>query len=590
MRREMEELEKLNSQAEARKFYQKINRGRKEFQPRTNMCRDKEGNIISKKEDILERWAENFEEKLNEGNMREEESNTILNNEDEREKEPPSLEEVQRAINKLKNNKAPGADHLPAELFKHGGNTLLEILQQLIKNVWTQKVMPEDWNLGVLIPIHKKGDLLLCENYRGVTLLNIAYKILANILYYRLMPYTDNIVGNYQCGFCSGKSTTDQIFTLRQILEKANEYRMETHHLFIDFKSAYDTVNRNALYQAMNDFGIPPYLTAMVKMTLSNVECQIRIQGDVSRTFKTHTGLRQGDPLSSILFNIALEKIIRNTDLTTTGTIMNRRVQILAFADDIDIIARTKREMTQAFLNLEKCAKKFGLQINANKTKYMQTGIKNNLPPTVLAIGGHQFETIETFIYLGSLVTTNNDTKAEINRRIHLANKTYFGLCKHLKSDILSRNTKCRIYKTLIRPVLTYASETWVMTQDDERALGTFERKVLRHIYKGIQENGMWRRRYNFELYKAFDEPDVVTFIKKGRLRWMGHVIRMVDTTPTKQIIRQQPPGKRPKGRPKRRYMEQIEEDTKKLKINNWKTRAQNRADWKKLLKQVKTL
>ena len=88
-----------------------------------------------------------------------------------------------------------------------------------------------------------------CLNYRGVSLLNTAYKILSNILFARISSFAENIIGNYQCGFQKNRSTTNQIFTLRQILEKTKEFGIEIHHLFIDFRSAYDTIETNYIMQ-----------------------------------------------------------------------------------------------------------------------------------------------------------------------------------------------------------------------------------------------------------------------------------------------------------------------------------------------------
>ena len=92
----------------------------------------------------------------------------------------------------------------------------------------------------------KDANRMECSNCRGVSLLNTAYNILSNILFARISPFAENIIGNYQCGFRKNRSTTNQIFMLRQILEKTKEFGIETHHLFIDFKSAYDTIKRDS--------------------------------------------------------------------------------------------------------------------------------------------------------------------------------------------------------------------------------------------------------------------------------------------------------------------------------------------------------
>ena len=97
--------------------------------------------------------------------------------------------------------------------------------------------MAAEWNVSIIYPIHKKGDIMECSNYNGVNLPNTAYKILSNILFARISPFAENIIGNYQgCGFWKNKSTTNQIFRLRQILGKTKEFGIETHHF--KFKSA----------------------------------------------------------------------------------------------------------------------------------------------------------------------------------------------------------------------------------------------------------------------------------------------------------------------------------------------------------------
>ncbi len=104
------------------------------------------------------------------------------------------------------------------------------------------------------------------------------------------------------------------------------------------------------------------------------------------------------------------------------------------------------------------------------------------------------------------------------------ASRCYYGLLKHLRSKLLSKKTKCQIYKTLIRPVLTYGCESWTLKKNDEQLLLIFERKVLRTIFGAVQEDEVWRRRYNFELQRDFGEPNIVAVVKVQRLRWAVHI------------------------------------------------------------------
>ena len=98
------------------------------------------------------------------------------------------------------------------------------------------------------------------------------------MLFTRISIFAENIIGNCQCGFRKNRSTVNQIFTLRQILEKTEESGTETHNLFIDFKSAYDTIKTGELYSAMNEFNIPNKLIRLTRMTVGNTQSQIRTQ------------------------------------------------------------------------------------------------------------------------------------------------------------------------------------------------------------------------------------------------------------------------------------------------------------------------
>ncbi|XP_052859679.1 uncharacterized protein LOC128266927 [Anopheles cruzii] len=139
-----------------------------------------------------------------------------------------------------------------------------------------------------------------------------------------------------------------------------------------------------------------------------------------------------------------------------------------------------------------------------------------------IGIDGDEFEVVDEFVYLGSLVTADNDTSREIRRRIISGSRAYYGLHKQLRSNRLSTRTKCDLYKTLIRPVVLYGHETWTMLEEDRRVLGVFERRVLRTIFGGVQENGVWRRRMNHELAELYGEPSIQKVAKAGRIRWAG--------------------------------------------------------------------
>jgi hypothetical protein len=146
--------------------------------------------------------------------------------------------------------------------------------------------------------------------------------------------------------------------------------------------------------------------------------------------------------------------------------------------------------------------------------------------PTPPICHPQRFERVDSSKYLGSTVTHNNDISGEITIRLMAANRAYFALIKLLKSRLLSRKTKMQFYKTVIRPGLTYASETRTSTKNDTRVIERFERKVHRRKVGPVNENGRWRRRYK-ELYSVCKEPMVTVIVRSARLRWTGHVVTM---------------------------------------------------------------
>lgn len=588
------EIERFGNRKETRNFYRKVNESRNGYSQQPLLCKDKDGLVLADEERCIRRWAEYFKELLN--------PNTPLNRNDANDELPfqtaqphiadPTLQEVEDEILKLKNFKAPGTDNIPGELFKHGGNALCMEMHELIMRIWNDEELPEEWKTSIICPIHKKGDKLECCNFRGIALLNIAYKIFANILYKRFLPYSESTVGEYQGGFRVGRSTTDQLFNIRQILEKCKEYNIEIHQLFVDFKAAYDSVKRRKLWRVMEEFGIPRKLISLAELTLSGANSRVRIRNKLSEVFDIEEGLRQGDPLATLFFNWILEAAVRTMDMDASGTIFTKSSQLLGYADDLDIMGRSMEAVTEKFVALDRKGTDLGLKINDTKTEYMIISPSNRQHEQSVTIDTHTFKVVNKFVYLGSQLNSDNDIMDEIKRRITLGNRSYYSLLKMLRSKSVSRNSKCALYKSVIRPVVTYGSESWCMTQKQEQCLLTFERKVLRTIFGPVfdQNQNRWRRRFNHELMQLYKEPDIVRTTKINRLRWLGHVQRMGESRVPKKLLKTKPEGKRSAGRPKARWIDAAFADLRTIGVTSWETLAENRPGWRSMLEKAKTL
>jgi len=267
----------------------------------------------------------------------------------------PSAFEVQLAIEKLKSHKSQGIDQIPAELINAGVRTIRSAIHKLIICIWNKEELPEEWKDSIIVPIHKKGDKTDCNNYRGISLLPNTYNILSNILLSSLIPYAEKIIGDHQCGFRRNRSTTDHIFCIRQILEKKWEFKEPVHHLFIDFKKAYDSVRRKVLYNILTEFGIPNKMVRLIKFCLTETYSRVRVGKNLSDMFPIRNGLKQGDALSPLLFNFALEYAIRKVQVNQDGLKLNGTHQFLAYAEDVNILGgsvHTVKESAEALVVL----------------------------------------------------------------------------------------------------------------------------------------------------------------------------------------------------------------------------------------------
>jgi len=184
-------------------------------------------------------------------------------------------------------------------------------IHKLIISISKKEKLPEEWKELIIVSIYKKGDERDCNHYGGISLLPTTYKILSNILLSRLIPYAKEIIGDHQCGFRCNRSTFDHIFCICQIVEKKWEYNEEVHQLFIDSKKAYDSVRREVLCKIRIEFGIPRKLVRLIKMSMTETYSRVRVGKNVSDRFPIRNGLKQGDAISPMFFNFALEYTIR---------------------------------------------------------------------------------------------------------------------------------------------------------------------------------------------------------------------------------------------------------------------------------------
>jgi hypothetical protein len=203
-------------------------------------------------------------------------------------------------------------------------------------------------------------------------------------------------------------------------------------------------------------------------------------------------------------------------------------------------------------------------------------------------IGSKRSEKVEKFKFLGMIINSKNNMTETIQYRIQAGNKAYYANQMMLKNTYINRGAKMQIYKTLFRPVVTYGCEFWAMKKEDENILRRFERKIIRRIYGPVKQQREWRIRNNEESDNIIRKKDIVRFVKARRISWTGHVERMEDSRMPKREMTEKIYTRRKRGRPKVRWLDDVQEDLREMGVEGWRRKAQDRDQWRRITQEAK--
>ncbi|MDY6929965.1 MAG: reverse transcriptase family protein [Pseudomonadota bacterium] len=485
------------------------------------------GEVITDASERLVRWKDHFENLLN---FPAPVASDLINTDQTTTEtydincEPPNADEIAHAITCLKNNKAPGEDSLPAEIYKCCSEALVQPLQRLFSQIWRQEAFPQNWRDALLLPFFKKGDRTLCSNYRGISLLDVAAKLFAILLLKRFQHQRDLRTRRNQAGFRVGRGCLDQLFSIRRLLEHRSSYQQPTIICFIDFTAAFDSVHRTALWRLMELDGVPVKIINLLKAYYNQTRANVQVYGEVTETFPVRTGVRQGCVLSPILFNFTIDWILRNALSHAHGVELapGKALTDLDYADDVALFTTNISEMQSIMDRVDQYASTIGMNISLNKTKILYSSIPDD-DKRPLLYRGSPIEEVSQFKYLGSIISSTGQAGLDIDARINSARTAFAKLQKTLwcRKEIRLQ-TKVRIYQAMVRTVLLYGCECWQLRVDDIRRLEVFDHWCLRRML-GIQWDD---HTSNADIRQKCLIRCLSTTIQERRLRWLGHVLR----------------------------------------------------------------
>ena len=408
-------------------------------------------------------------------------------------------DEIKKHISKLRNNKASGCDKILNEFLKSSSVNLIHVLQLFMNMVLRSGHIPEDWSIGTIRPLYKgKGDSKNVDNYRGITLLSCFGKLFTSILNERIYTFLDEnkLLGKEQGGYRKGQSTTQHIFSLHSLINMYLQKKKKLYCLFVDYRKAYDKIQRNILWEKLLRTGIKGNILNIIKDMYSKAKSCVKSQRQgTSQFFTCNLGLRQGENLSPVLFSLFLNdlKDYLATKITGLQVPLNfanisdfedvesfMHLFILLYADDTAILTETPIDMQKSLDALSIYCTTNGLSINVDKTKVIvfSRGKIRNIPE--FHFDGVAVEVVFEYKYLGTIFSYNNKFMKAIKAQCTSANKASFSLLKKCRKLDLPLDIKLDLFDKCIMPILLYGSEIWSFENID-----LLDREQLR-FYKMI--------------------------------------------------------------------------------------------------------
>ena len=301
----------------------------------------------------------------------------------------------------MANAKTVGQEEIPVELLKIGINhdpTVLREFHRVIKLVWHQREVPQRWRDAVIKVLHKEKDRTACGNYRGISLVAHAGKVLLKIVATRLGTYCEarNLLPEEQCGFRPHRSTTDMMFAVRRLQVLGRKAGVPLFLCFIDLQKVYDSVDRTILWQVLARFGTPPQIIEVIRQFHDGMRACVRSDdGRCPERLEVAQELRQGCVLSSLLFNVflavilfvVLERFSKDAGILadlihlqeqpskvgpeTALECVRRAIWGMQYADDACIVSRSPRGLERMMAVFVEVFGTFGLTISESEAETM---------------------------------------------------------------------------------------------------------------------------------------------------------------------------------------------------------------------------
>ena len=452
-----------------------------------NKSTEKQKSVVNKV--ALETFYDHFKNLSNENNEPDafifDIENVDINDNNELNR-PFSEADILQAIKSLKNNKSCGTDLILNEFLKCASGKMLNVFCKLFNIVFESGIVPNSWTEGIICPIYKnKGDVNDPDNYRGITILSCFGKLFTSVLNNRLNCFLEsmNVLCEEQAGFRKGYSTMDHVFNLKCLVDL---YLHRNKHLFcafIDYRKAFDSVNRLALWQKLLQQNVNGKMLKIIYSMYDSAKSCVRQNQHLSNYFFSNVGVRQGENLSPILFSLFLNDLVEFishgfdglTNITeaihlfcdTDDVEVYFKLYLLLYADDTVILAESQEQLQAALNSMYLYCQTWKLQVNPAKTKVVIFSKRKIKEKPVFTYNGETLAVVDDFVYLGVTFTRNASFVKHKKHLLEQGRKAMFSVLRKTRKLDLPVDMQLQMFDCMVVPILLYGAEIYGYEKSD---------------------------------------------------------------------------------------------------------------------------
>ena len=357
------------------------------------------------------------------------------------------------------------------------------------------EIMPESWGRAVIVNLYKDGERTDPGNYRGIALISCLGKLYLSLWAKRLCKFAESKLREGQGGFRLGRSTVGQCITLLETLLRRKREGKPTYLYFVDFRKAFDTVWHAGLWKRLWDTGVQGKAWRIIRSLYSSIHASVRVGDKSSRFVRMKQGVRQGCPISPVLFNCFIDELSRMLDDASPPgepygiEAADRTLHSLLYADDVVLMAETPEKLQTLIDVVDEFCKKWHMEINLKKSQAMVVGTHGCTfcSPMSRRIGccnreccpwscrGAPVKVVKLYKYLGIWFNSKLNWTDHIDYMVTKAKKRTASLGGLMNNNRVPARAKFLVWLAFVRPLLEYGGEVWKANSKQETRIESIQ-------------------------------------------------------------------------------------------------------------------